>query len=126
MNSLVSRSLFCAALFAMPAIVVQAQVNPVDTAKAAMRERVPALDKLKATGAVGEANTGLVAVRTAGAEAEALVAAENADRTVLFADLARRSNGTPETAGREFARQIARASKPGVWLQREDGTWYRK
>lgn len=126
MNSSFTRSVLCAALVAVPALVVHAQANPVDTAKAGMRERVPALDKLKATGAIGEASTGLVAVRTPGAEADALVAAENADRAVLFADLARRSNGTPEAAGREFARQLARASKPGVWLQRDDGTWYRK
>jgi uncharacterized protein YdbL (DUF1318 family) len=126
MNTSFARFLCCVALAVVPAVVVQAEVNPVETAKAAMRERVPALDRLKATGAVGEANTGLVAVRTASADTEALVAAENADRAVLFADLARRNGGTVEAAGREFARQLARASKPGVWLQRDDGTWYRK
>ncbi len=124
MNSLLARSLLCAALVSVPAIVAHA--STFEAATAAMRERVPALDRAKAAGAVGEANTGLVAVRTPSPEIQALVAAENADRAVVFAELARRNGGTAEAAAREFARQMARASKPGVWLQREDGTWFRK
>lgn len=123
MNPLDSRSVFLAVFCAT---VVVAQAAPLDQAKAGMRERVPAIDKLKASGAVGEANTGLLAVRTPGADADAVVAAENADRGVLFAELAKRNGGTPEAAGKEFARQLAKASKPGVWLQREDGGWYKK
>lgn len=118
-----SRSVLFAALCAT---AVVAQAASLDQAKAGMRERVPAIDKLKASGAVGEANTGLLAVRAASAETEGVVMAENADRAVLFAELARKSGGTPEAAGKEFARQLAKASKPGVWLQREDGGWYKK
>lgn len=98
----------------------------VASAKAGMKERVAVIDKLKTEGAVGEANTGLLAVRAPGAEAEKVVAAENADRTVVFAELAAKGGGTSEAAGKAFARQIATASKPGVWLQREDGGWYKK
>jgi Uncharacterized protein conserved in bacteria len=118
-----SRFLFLAALCAS---AIVAPAASLDQAKAGMRERVPVIDKLKAAGAVGEANTGLLAVRAPGAEAEKVVAAENADRAVIFAELAKRNGGTPEAAGKEFARQIAKASKPGVWLQREDGGWYKK
>lgn len=113
-----------AAAFAVTAVVAHA--DGVSAARAGMRERVPAIDSLKAAGAVGEANTGLLAVRTPGAEAEQVVAAENADRAVVFAELAKRSGGTPEAAGKLFARQMATASRPGVWLQREDGGWYKK
>ena len=123
MNLLDSRSVLLAALCAT---AVVAQASSIDQAKAGMRERVPVIDKFKADGAVGEASTGLLAVRTPGGGAEAVVAAENADRSVLFAELAKRNGGTPEAAGREFARQMARASKPGVWLQREDGGWFKK
>lgn len=123
MSLLDSRSL-CFAVLCASAVFVQAA--PLDQAKAGMRERVAAVDRLKTAGALGEANNGLLFVREAGPEAEALAAAENADRAVLFAELARRNGGTPEAAAREFARQLARASKPGVWLQREDGAWYRK
>ena len=123
MNFLDSRAMYLAA-FCVSAVVAQA--DAVTTAKTGMRERVAVIDKLKAAGAVGEANTGLLAVRTAGEEAEKAVAAENADRAVVFADLAAKSGGTAEAAGKAFARQLAAASKPGVWLQREDGGWYKK
>ena len=123
MKLLDPRSLAFAA-FATVAIVAHA--SDFDTATAAMQQRVPAIDKLKASGAVGEANTGLLSVRTAGEETDKLVAAENADRAVVFAELARKNGGTSEAAGKEFARQLAKASKPGVWLQREDGRWYKK
>lgn len=113
-------------LAALCATAVVAPAASLDQAKAGMRERVPAIDKLKAAGAVGEANTGLLHVRTPGGETDAIAAAENADRAVLFAELAKRNGGTPEAAGKEFARQLAKATKPGVWVQREDGGWYKK
>ena len=123
MKFLDSRSMFLAAL-CTTAIVAQAA--SLDQAKAGMRERVPAIDKLKASGAVGESNTGLLAVRSGGGDAESVVAAENSDRAVIFAELAKKNGGSAEAAGKEFARQLAKASKPGVWLQREDGGWYKK
>ena len=111
---------------ALCATAVVATAASIDQAKAGMRERVPAIDKLKEAGAIGEANTGLLAVRTPGPEADKIVTTENADRAVLFAELAKKTGGTPESAGKEFARQLAKASKAGVWVQREDGGWYRK
>ncbi len=113
-------------LSALCATSVVAQAASLDQAKVGMRERVPAIDKLKEAGAVGEANTGLLALRGPGEGVDKIVAAENADRAVLFAELAKKAGGTPESAGKEFARQLAKASKPGVWLQREDGGWYKK
>lgn len=123
MTILNSRSL-ALALFCASALVVQAA--DVDSAKAGMRSRVAAIDQLKTAGAVGEASTGLLAVREAADGADALVAAENADRAIIFAELAKKSGGSPEAAGKAFARQMAVASKPGVWVQKEDGTWYKK
>lgn len=114
-------------IFAAAGLAVSvAHADPAAAAKAGMRQRVAAIDALKAAGAVGEANTGLLAVRTPGAEAEQVVAAENADRAVIFGELAKRTGGTPADAGKIFARQIATASKPGVWIQREDGGWFKK
>jgi uncharacterized protein YdbL (DUF1318 family) len=113
-------------LVALGASAVVAQAADLDSAKSGMRERVPQLDQLKAAGAVGEANTGLLAVRAPGAETERFVAAENADRAILFAELAKKTGGTAESAGKIFAKQIAAASKAGVWIQREDGGWFRK
>ncbi|MEO0054714.1 MAG: hypothetical protein RLZZ50_661 [Verrucomicrobiota bacterium] len=105
---------------------VVAHAGDVASAKAGMRERMAVVDKLKASGAVGEGNTGYLVARGGGADAETIVSAENADRMVIFKELAAKSGGSAEAAGRTFARQIAAASKPGVWLQREDGGWYKK
>ncbi len=123
MNFTSTRSLLLAALCTT---AVVAQAADIDAAKAGMRERVAVIDKLKAAGAVGEANTGLLSVRTPGEEAEKVVKAENADRQVVFAELAKKTGGTAEDAGKTFAKQLAAASKAGVWLQREDGGWYKK
>lgn len=116
----------CVVFAALGAGAVVAQADDLSAAKAGLRQRVPEIDRLKSAEQVGESNTGQLVARGGGAEVAQLVAAENADRAVVFAALARQSGGTAEAAGRAFARQIAAASRPGVWLQREDGGWYRK
>jgi uncharacterized protein YdbL (DUF1318 family) len=76
---------------------------------------------------VGENNRGFLELRKAGdASGSAAVAAENQDRAVVFADAAARAGSTADAVGRTFARQIAAASASGVWVQREDGSWYKK
>jgi uncharacterized protein len=100
--------------------------DAANDAKARMRDRVPALDRLKLAEAVGENNRGFVEVRKAEGDAAAVVAAENADRAAVFNDTASRTGSTPDVVGRSFAKQIAAASAPGVWIQREDGNWAKK
>lgn len=124
MNLVSSQAVLLLAAFGASALVAHA--DTLDSAKAGMRERVAVIDQLKAAGAVGEANTGQLAVRIAGDEAARVVAAENADRAVIFAELAKKLGGSPADAGRVFAKQMATASKAGVWVQREDGGWFRK
>lgn len=95
-------------------------------AKARMRERVPAIDQLKLAEAIGENNQGFLEVRKGEGDAAAVVAAENKDRGEVFSDTAARTGSTAAAVGRSFARQIAASSTAGVWLQRDDGTWYKK
>lgn len=95
-------------------------------AKARMRERVPVIDQLKLAEAVGENNQGFLEVRKAEGDAAAVVAAENKDRTEVFADTAARAGSTAAAVGKAFAKQIAAGSAAGVWIQREDGSWYKK
>ena len=91
-----------------------------------MRERVPVIDKLKIEELVGENSHGFLEVRKNENSASSVVSAENADRQIVFAATAKTANSTPEVVGLAFARQIAAASASGVWLQREDGSWYKK
>lgn len=95
-------------------------------AKARMRDRVGAIDRLKLAEAIGENNRGYLEVRKPEGDAAAVADAENRDRAIVFAETASRTGSTADAVGRAFAKQVAAASAPGVWIQREDGTWVKK
>ena len=40
--------------------------------------------------------------------------------------IAAKTGASAGEVGTERAKQIAQTSKPGVWLQRDNGEWYRK
>lgn len=115
--------LACFVLFAAAATV---SAQDLGTVREQMRQRLPELDALKASGAVGEDNRGYVSVRESKGNAARVVEAENADRRVVYASIAKRTGSTLEAVGKARARQIASQSAPGVWLQAEDGRWYQK
>ncbi|GAB1487902.1 hypothetical protein MASR2M8_03440 [Opitutaceae bacterium] len=117
LSALLATTVVCVA----PAIAADA-----NAAKARMRERVPVIDQLKVSEAVGENNRGFLEVRSGGGDAAAVVSAENADRQEVFADTASRTGSSAEVVGRAFAKQIAAASAAGIWIQRENGQWYKK
>jgi uncharacterized protein YdbL (DUF1318 family) len=94
--------------------------------KARLAQRLGSLDQLKSSGAIGETNRGLVDLRAASPAAGDLVAAENRDRGIVYAAIAQQTGSTVDTVGRARAKQIAAASAPGVWVQRENGEWYKK
>ena len=95
-------------------------------AKARMRERVAAVDRLKIAEAVGENNQGFLEVRKNEGDAAAIVAAENKDRSEVFSDTAARTGSTAAVVGKAFARQIAASSSAGVWIQKDNGAWAKK
>ena len=92
-----------------------------------MAARLPAIDAMKTSEAVGENNRGLLEVRAAGkADAASLVAEENRDREAVYALIAKETGATPESVGHARAKQIAVNSHPGVWVQDESGAWKKK
>jgi uncharacterized protein YdbL (DUF1318 family) len=130
-TSLGFRFLFTA-LIALAAVgPAQAQAPdgriPLSVLRQFQAKRLPALDALKIRGVVGENNRGFVEIRgNGGDDAANLVADENHDRGVVYALFARKYNMAPEQVGLRRARKIAGESKPGIWLQAPDGTWYQK
>lgn len=114
--------LLCSLGFALPALHAQ-DLNAI---KARINQRLPNLDRLKSSGAVGENLRGFLEIRGGGSDAANVVAAENADREVVYSAIARQTGSSAETVGRARARQIAAGSAPGVWVQHEDGSWARK
>ena len=92
-----------------------------------MAARLPAIDTMKTSEAVGENNRGLLEVRAAGkADAASLVAEENRDREAVYEIIAKETGATAESVGHARAKQIAANSRPGVWVQDEGGAWKKK
>jgi uncharacterized protein len=119
--------LFATAAFVLAATAPPLHAEDLGAVKQRMAQRLPAIDSLKDRGAVGENNGGHIEARGALSQDEhGVVAAENSDRSAVYAALARQTGSTVEQVGRTRARQIAQNSKPGVWLQDEAGRWYRK
>jgi len=120
--------LLLALFLGVPALVTHA-ADDLSAVRARMEERLPTIDDLKAKGAVGENNQGYLEVRDAaagGSNARNIVSAENRDRGTVYSAIAEKNKTTSEQVGRARARRIAANSASGVWLQRENGEWYKK
>jgi len=121
-----SLSRFWLVLGALCLGVALAQAEDLTAVKARIAARLPAIDAHKASGAIGENNRGFVEVRQGGGDAASVVAAENADRTAVYAAIAAQSGTSAAAVGSARAKQIAAHSAPGVWLQGDDGVWHQK
>lgn len=136
----VHRFIVLAALLLLP-LAALAQGNleintPAITAlKNAMQSRHGQLAPLYASGAVGIARDGSIALRDANAvplaqrqAVSALVAAENNDRAALYREIAR-ANGHPEWEAEvrsTFAQRWADKAQAGWFVQGASGQWAKK
>ena len=104
--------------------------------KQSMAGRFGELEKFFASGAVGLTKDGMIDVRDLNAVAlpdratvKRLVAEDNADRSQLYAEIAKASNH-PEWEGdikKSFARRwVATGAKPGWYYQDDGGAWKQK
>lgn len=140
---------FLAAAFgnALYALVPAANAQDADAAlnvsspavvriKQSMGARFGELEKFFASGAIGLTRDGLVDVRDLNAVAlpdratvKRLVSEDNADRTQLYAEIAKASNHPEWEADikKSFAKRwVATGAKPGWYYQGEDGAWKQK
>ena len=106
--------------------VVAVRAQDLNAVKGRMEQRLSKLDALKEQGVIGENNRGLVELRGGNAEAGDVVAGENSDRGVVYAAIAKQTGSSAEAVGKARAKQIAAGSAAGVWLQRDNGDWYKK
>ena len=91
-----------------------------------MSARLPAIVALKAAGVVGENNQGYLTVLKPPTDKQALIDAENQDRRIVYDDIAKKKNTSPELVGRRRAMQIAKKADPGFWIQDAKGKWVKK
>ena len=120
------RALGIALVLACGAAPLRATVADADAAKARIERRLATLVELKAKGLVGENNRGFATLRGHDLDAGDAVAAENRDRRMIYEIIAEQTGAGVEQIGRTVAQQIVAASAKGAWLQRDDGTWYKK
>jgi len=120
------RCFLLVAALGLGAAVVPARAQDLAAVKARMTQRLSQVDDLKAKGAIGENNRGFLEERGGGGNAAGVVSAENADRGAVYAALAKQTGGSADQVGRARAKQIAAGSAAGVWVQKEDGSWYKK
>lgn len=94
--------------------------------KAQMKERLPIINNLKAKGVIGENNKGFLEFRGGSREKADVVNAENADRKKVYASIASKQGSSPDHVGKRRAAQLKTIARPGEWLQKPDGQWYKK
>lgn len=124
MNTQIFRCLLITLAFTGLTLAVRAE--DLGAVRARMEQRLGQIDALKSSGAVGENNRGYVEVRESGGDAISVVAEENRDREVVYAAIAQQTGTSVAQVARARARQIAANSASGVWVQRDNGEWYRK
>jgi uncharacterized protein len=113
--------LVCAALFGAASFV---QAQSLGDIRARMEKRVSQVDALKSKGVLGENNRGFLEVRSG--DDGGVAAAENADRTAVYAALAQKTGASAAAVGQARAKQIYGASAKGVWVQAPGGEWLKK
>jgi len=117
-------SLFALLFSAAP---LSAQNADEDAIKQRILQRVDAIDALKLSGSVGENKNGLLEQRAMlKPDQTKLMNEENADRRSLYTIVAQKLGLTTAVVGQGRAADIRKKSAKGVWLQADDGNWYRK
>jgi uncharacterized protein len=104
--------------------------------KASMAGRLPQLQPFYAKGALGESNTGFLALRDTSAlslqdkaAVTRLAERENADRQALSAEIVRANNldsGDITQVQRLLANTWRDKSAAGWWIQQDSGAWAKK
>ena len=94
--------------------------------KERMASRIPAINTLKAQGAVGENNKGFLEYRAGSKPQPQLVADENTDRAKVYGAISKQQGASAVLVGERRANMIAQIGNAGQWFQKPDGTWYKK
>lgn len=110
----------------LAALILMAGSAWAQSLKERMRSRLPVIVDLKTRGVVGENNQGFLEMLKGKTEKADVVAAENKDRSDVYAAIAKKSSTSAQVVGQRRAIQIADKANPGEWLQDNKGKWYQK
>lgn len=91
-----------------------------------MTERLPTIIELKDQGVIGENAQGYLEYRGGNKPRQQVIQAENNDRRLVYAEIAKKQGVDIALVGQRRAKQIAEKGAPGHWFRSADGTWYQK
>jgi len=97
-----------------------------DKIKARMKDRLPVITALKASGVIGENNKGYLEFIGGNQAKKNVINAENSDRKQVYTAIAKQQGTSVDLVGKRRAKQIAKKAKPGQWIQDQSGKWYQK
>ncbi len=120
-----TRNSFILLVFTCIFLILPAAVHSASV-KERMAARIPAIDALKDQGVIGENNAGFLEYRTAEKPQQELIAAENADRDLVYKAIGDSQKAPANLVGQRRAKMIVEKGSPGHWFQRPDGEWYKK
>ena len=112
--------------FILSAVLSVPAFADAQQARDRMMSRLPQLDQLRLSGAIGENRDGFLEARADQPDIPALIAAENADRREVYQAIAAQQGASTEEVAKARARQIAEKAAPGIWIQSADGAWQKK
>lgn len=91
-----------------------------------MKKRLPQIIALKKSKVIGEDNKGLISVLKNDGNAQALATAENNDRKIVYAAVAKKHGISVDQVGKQRAIQIHQKAAKGTMLQDGSGKWFEK
>lgn len=121
---------------AYAAVDIEVSTPAIRGLKDSMKNRFPSLAPFYDKGALGENNKGLVEIRTVDAlslkeraDLNRLSQQENGDRTALYSEILRANKlglDMLEQTQKLFANSWRAKSRPGWWIQQDNGQWTKK
>jgi uncharacterized protein YdbL (DUF1318 family) len=92
------------------------------------KDRLPEMQKLRASGKVGETSTGTAEAVSGGLDstAQKTLDAENTDRAELYAIIARQQGTTPDKVARIDGQRRIKELRPGEYYKDDQGKWNQK
>ncbi|MCG8619489.1 MAG: YdbL family protein [Desulfobacterales bacterium] len=94
--------------------------------KQRMTQRLPAITDLKGRGIVGETNRGYLGFVTGTREKEAVVAAENKDRKMIYKKIASDHSVSLDRVEKRRAKILSDKTLKGHFYQNSAGAWVQK
>ncbi len=94
--------------------------------KERMIARHPTIEALKDRCIVGENNKGFLEYRSGNHEQQAVVQAENNDRSQVYAFIGKKEGVSAALVGQRRAKMLAARGKHGQCFQDSNGTWHKK